>query len=256
MMKSCLYQGWVRHRRHVPRPHEFRYRLFMACLNLDELDTIFKGRWLWSARRPALAWLRRADHLGLPTQPLKTSVLNLVEDELGFRPAGPVFLVTHLRYFGHNFNPVSFYYCYGANGETIEAIVAEINNTPWGEQYCYVLDARLHPEQRVLAFRIQKRFHVSPFMPMTQTYDWRFAKPENMLLVHMVNEEDGAPVFDATLSLERRSMSAANMARVLAQYPLITVKVIAAIYWQAIRMWHKRTPFHPHPDKTSKEALS
>lgn len=255
-MKSCLYAGWVRHRRYAPQPHAFRYRLFMACLNLDELDSVFKGRWLWSARRPNLAWLRRADHLGPPAQPLKESVLDLVQAQLGFRPQGAVFLVTHLRYFGHNFNPVSFYYCHGQDGQRIEAIVAEINNTPWGEQYCYVLDARRQPEQRVHAFRMQKSFHVSPFMPMAQTYDWRFARPENMLLVHMINEENGETVFDATLSLERQPMSAGNLARALLQYPLMTVKVVAAIYWQALRLWLKRTPFHPHPEKSRKEALS
>lgn len=255
-MQNCLYEGWVRHRRHTPQPHAFSYRLFMVCLNLDELDGVFKGRWFWSAHRPNLAWFRRADHLGSPDQPLRTSVLDLVEDRLGFRPQGPVFLVTHLRYFAHNFNPVSFYYCHGQDGKQIEAIVAEINNTPWGEQYSYVLDARRQPEQRVYAFRMQKAFHVSPFMPMAQTYDWRFARPQNYLLVNMINEQSGQNVFDATLNLERKPMNAWNMARVLASYPLMTVKVVAAIYWQAFRLWLKRTPFHNHPDKTGKEALT
>ena len=140
--------------------------------------------------------------------------------------------------------------------ESIEAIVAEINNTPWGEQYSYVLDARRQPEQRVYAFRMQKAFHVSPFMPMAQTYDWRFARPQNYLLVNMINEQSGKAVFDATLNLERKPMNAWNMARVLASYPLMTVKVVAAIYWQAFRLWLKRTPFHNHPDKTGKEALT
>jgi DUF1365 family protein len=255
-MKSCLYAGWVRHRRHAPQPHAFRYRLFMVCLDLDELDTVFQGRWLWSTRWPNIAWLRRGDHLGAPDRPLKQAVLDLVQSRLGFRPQGTVFLVTHLRYFGHNFNPVSFYYCHDKEGKNIEAIVAEINNTPWGEQYCYVLDARTQPKKRVHAFRMEKVFHVSPFMPMAQTYDWRFAKPEHYLLVHMVNEEGGEAVFDATLHLERQALTAWNLARALVQYPLMTVKVVASIYWEALRLWIKRTPFHTHPDKISKEVLS
>lgn len=255
-MQNSLYEGWVRHRRHAPQPHAFRYRLFMVCLNLDELDSAFKGRWLWSARRANLAWFRRSDHLGPRTQPLKASVLDLVQAQRGFRPRGPVFIVTHLRYFGHGFNPVSFYYCLDEDGEKVEAIVAEINNTPWGEQFSYVLDARPQDGKRVHVFRMQKTFHVSPFMPLAQAYDWRFTRPQNYLLVHMTSEESGTPVFDATLNLERKPMNAWNMARVLLQYPLMTVKVIGAIYWQAFRLWLKRTPFHPHPDKISKEALS
>ena len=255
-MKSCLYAGWVRHRRHAPRAHAFRYRLFMVCLNLDELDTVFAGRWLWSATFPNLAWFRRADHLGSSDQPLKQSVQDLVQARLGFRPGGPVFLLTHLRYFGHGFNPVSFYYCLADDGERIEAIVAEINNTPWGEQYSYVLDARAAPEKRVHAFRMEKVFHVSPFMPMAQSYDWRFSTPDNTLLVHMISEENGSARFDATLHLERQAMHGWNLAKALMQYPLITVKVVAAIYWQALQLWLKRIPFHSHPQKTSKEALS
>lgn len=255
-MKNCLYAGWVRHRRHAPQPHAFRYRLFMVCLDLDTLDHVFRGRWLWSARRPNLAWLRRADHLGPAKQPLKESVLELVQGRLGFRPRGPVFLVTHLRYFGHNFNPVSFYYCHDAAGEQIEAIVAEINNTPWGEQFCYVLDARKETGKHVHAFRMEKAFHVSPFMPMAQTYDWRFATPGNYLLVHMANREGGESVFDATLRLERAPLTAWNLARALLQYPLMTVKVVAAIYWEALRLWLKRVPFHAHPDKARKESMT
>ncbi len=255
-MKSCLYEGQVRHRRHLPRPHAFSYRLFMVCLDLDELDTIFAGRWLWSTRTPNLAWFRRADHLGPGDQPLKQSVLDLVQARLGFRPRGPVFLVTHLRYFGHGFNPVSFYYCHAEDGRRIEAIVAEINNTPWGEQYNYVLDARKDPEKRLHAFRMAKEFHVSPFMPMAQTYDWRFLTPENTLLVHMINEQDGQSRFDATLYLERQAITAWNLTRALTQYPLMTVKVVLAIYWQALRLWLKRIPYHSYPEKGRKEVLS
>ncbi|MEI2421818.1 DUF1365 family protein, partial [Arthrospira platensis SPKY2] len=106
----------------------------MVCLDLAELDTVFRGRWLWSTQRPALAWLRREDHLGDPAHSLDESVRRLVAERTGRRPAGPIRLLAHLRYFGHCFNPVSFYYCYDAAGERVETIVAEVNNTPWGER--------------------------------------------------------------------------------------------------------------------------
>jgi uncharacterized protein len=254
-MKNCLYAGWVRHRRHLPRRHAFRYRLFMVCLNLGELDTVFRGRWLWSTRFPNIAWFRRADHLGPPEEPLQQSVQQLVQDRLGFRPTGPIFLLTHLRYFGYGFNPVSFYYCLGQEGRHVEAIVAEINNTPWGEQYCYVVDARPSRDRRVHGFQLKKAFHVSPFMPMEQSYDWRFSTPDDTLLVHIRSRQDGQTLFDATLNLQQQTLSSLALARVLIVFPLMTVKVVAAIYWQAFRLWLKRIHFHPHPARTAKEAL-
>jgi DUF1365 family protein len=249
-MHSALYIGRLRHRRFAPRPHAFEYRLFMAWLDLSELDRVFRGRWLWSTRRPAPAWLRRADYLGDPRVPLDEAVRERVTQETGARPTGPIRLLTHLRYFGHCFNPVSFYYCYDAAGESVESIVAEITNTPWNERHAYVLRARdsTAPGGR-LRFRFGKRFHVSPFMPMEIDYDWRFTRPGQRLAVHMTNLRDGAPVFDATLALGRREIDGASLAGALVRYPLATLMVQRAIYWQALRLWAKRVPFHVHPAK-------
>ena len=133
-MNSRLYTGRVFHQRMRPRPHGFCYRLFMVYLDLDELPKLFDRYWLWSATRPAPAWFRRADHLGDPAQPLKEAVASLVAREGGSRPEGPITLLTHLRYFGYSMNPVSFYFCFQPDG-AIHSIVAEINNTPWGEQH-------------------------------------------------------------------------------------------------------------------------
>jgi DUF1365 family protein len=130
-MHSAIYHGWLRHRRHAPSRHAFRYRLFLMYLDLAELDTVFRGRWLWSARRMALARFDRTDHLGDPDVPLDRAVRDLVESRGGRRPAGPIRLLTHLRYFGHCFNPVSFYYCFDAGDTRVETVVAEVNNTPW-----------------------------------------------------------------------------------------------------------------------------
>lgn len=250
-MHSCLYVGSVRHRRFLPVEHAFDYSLFQIYLDLDELDTVFRGRWLWSAQRPALAWLKREDHLGDPSLPLKQSVQNLVEAETGRRPQGPIRLLTHLRYFGYCFNPVSFFYCFDQTGTTVETIVAEINNTPWGERHCYVLPAAQSSSAGQLRFRFGKDFHVSPFMPLDIDYDWRFAAPDERLPIHMENFRGGEKIFDATLQLERRPITGLNLAGALLRYPFMTLAVIRRIYWQALRLWLKRVPFHTHPSKVN-----
>lgn len=249
---SAIYEGWVRHRRFRPARHLFGYRLFMMYLDLDELPCLFDRRWLWSARRPNLACFRRADHLGPPSLPLDECVRQLVGDRTGRRPQGPIRLLTHLRYWGYGFNPVSFYFCFDRADRGVETVVGEVNNTPWGEQHCYVLhrgmDRGRAPRK---CYRFSKAFHVSPFMGMKQDYTWRFTTPGERLWVRMDNRENGDRLFDATLLLRRREIGARSLARVLAQYPLMTVKVIGAIHWQALRLWLKRCPVYPHPRVTT-----
>lgn len=247
-MNSCLYEGWVRHRRRTPVDNYFRYWLFQVYLDLAELDEVFAGRWFWSAKRPAIAWFRRADHLGDPAVPLDESVRRLVEASTGERPQGPIRLLTHLRYFGYVMNPVSFYYCFDEDGGRVVSVVAEVHNTPWGERHCYVFSERENetpgPNKQ---FRFRKGFHVSPFMSMEQTYLWKFSDPGDGLTAHMENFESGNSLFDATLHLGRSPITTASLARVLLTYPFMTGKVIAAIYWQALKLWWKGTPFHAHP---------
>jgi len=250
-MNSCIYRGTIRHRRRTPVAHEFRYRLFMMYLDLAELPTALDGRWLWSARRPALAWFRRADYLGDPQVPLDQAVRDLVEQRTGERPAGPIRLLTHLRYFGYRQNPVSFYYCFDATGDHVEAIVAEITNTPWGERCAYVIPAPAFGAAHRL--RARKIFHVSPFMPMDLGYDWRFSAPEKRLAVHMENLRGTDRLFDATLVLRREPLTGPALAMALVRHPFMTAAVAAGIYWQALRLWLKGVPFHPHPSKRTSD---
>jgi DUF1365 family protein len=251
-MKSALYIGSIQHRRFGPVANSFRYRIFMSYIDLAELPALFDRRWFWSARRPALAWFRRADFLGPATVPLDSAVRDLVLERTGLRPKGPIRLLTHLRQFGYSFNPVSFYYVYDATDSHVETIVAEITNTPWKERHAYVLPiatgARLGT--RSWRFSFEKRFHVSPFMPMDTRYDWCFGSPAEGLHVHMENWRENQLQFDATLNLKREEMNAWSLARALSSFPLITVKVSALIYWQALKLLWKRVPFQAHPQVT------
>lgn len=254
-MRSAIYEGAVRHRRFSPAPHAFDYTLFMMYLDLAEVDEVFRGRWLWSASRPALARFRREDHYGDPKLPLEAAIRALVVERGGREPRGPIGLLTHLAYFGHCFNPVSFYYCWDAVGREVETVVAEVANTPWRERHMYVLDRRVSlTSGDVMSFQLKKEFHVSPFMDMDQSYAWALREPRERLSVHLENHENGAKLFDATMSLERRPVTGAALARALAVWPLMTLKVVGAIHWEAFKLWVKGVPVFTHPRYRGREA--
>jgi DUF1365 family protein len=257
-MNSYLYIGQVRHRRTSPRVHQFSYKLFMSYLDLDELPTLFNRYWLWSAERFNLAWFKRSDHLGDQAQPLSESVRDRVENETGHRPTGRVCLLTHLRYFGFGFNPVSFYYCYDKN-EQLHSIIAEVSNTPWRERYEYVFPVNAShpiPVEDGYCFSNEKRFHVSPYMPMDIEYRWHVSRPEQALAVQIENLHAGEKMFEATLDLQRVVINSRSLRRILIQFPLITAKLVAAIYFEAIRLWIKKTPFYPHSSQSREEHQS
>jgi DUF1365 family protein len=238
---SCIYEGTVRHRRLHPAK-EFTHRLAMVYIDLDELPALLDGRLARS--RPGLLRFRRRDYHGDPSIPLDDAVRDTVAAHTGARPRGPVRLLTQLRSFGRCFNPVSFYYCMSADGEQVEAILTEVTNTPWGERHGYVIAAADSP---VLGGSFDKAMHVSPFMPMQQTYLARATAPAQTLSVHIENRDAGERAFDATLSLERRELTRASVRSLTLRYPMATVRVLALIYGHAVGLKLAGAHVHPHP---------
>lgn len=267
MSASAVYEGTVRHRRFEPVDHAFRYRLFLMYLDLGELPEVLDPYPLFSARRAAPARFHRADFMGDPARPLDECAREAAAAATGFRPEGPVRLLTGLRYFGHSFNPVSLYYCFDADGEQVEAVVADVQNIPWGERHPYVL---AHGERRgtVLSEEFEKSFHVSPLMGMDQTYSFRASEPGESLAVHIESRprhhetadevdkrclprsrrNDAPKTFDATLNLRRRPLSRRTLAGLLARYPAMSLQTVAKIYSQSLRLKLKGAKYHPHPE--------
>ena len=239
--------------------NSFRYRLFMMYLDLKEMDEVFKGRRLWSADHFNVACFNRAYHLGDPAVPLEQAVRDLVAERLGARPEGPVRMLTQLRYFGYNFNPVSFYYCFDKDGTRVETIIVEIHNTPWGERFCYVLGQDQNEgTEKAKEFRFSKAFHISPFMDMDIDYKWEFTDPSDSVHVLMTSHKEDEKVFDAELSMDRQEISDSNLSRMLMKYPFMNMKITGAIYWQALNLKIKGADFYAHPSKrnTSKVKVS
>lgn len=240
-INSAIYQGEVRHRRHLPTKHRFSYGLYMLALDLDELDKLAQQSWLFACGKFAPLNFRRSDYLGDEKTPLKTSVLEQVAQLGGSaHTLDRVVMLGQVRCFGFYFSPVNVFFCY--EGQTARYALMEVHNTPWNERHCYLVDlAAPLPTDKV--------FHVSPFMDMNLKYHWLIKPPEERVLVHIENRND-ALIFDATLSLKRHEFKSSALKAALMQWPIMTLTAVRGIYWQALQLFLKRVPFHPYSQRS------
>ncbi|MDQ3441414.1 MAG: DUF1365 domain-containing protein [Planctomycetota bacterium] len=241
MIDSGLFVGTLRHRRKAPVPHAFTYPLFMALLDIDRLPDLMRVSRVTSYNRWNWASFDDRDHLGDSTRPLRQRLaVDAARHDVDL-PDGRIFLLTHLRYLGYCFNPVSFFYCFDA-AERLQVVLAEVSNT-FGGAHNYWL--RPDPASRTFRSAAAKSLDVSPFMSADLDYAFAFTPPAGRLVAHMMTIKQGLVLFDATLSLERRPWNATEIRRALFNHPVMTASVVAGIHWQALKLWWKGVPLVP-----------
>jgi len=247
MTDSALYFGWVRHRRFRPVRHEFQYPIFMAFLEIHRIPELMQVSRLASYNRWNWASFYDSDHFGDVQKPLPQRIHEDAARHGIELPEGKIFLLTHLRYLGYNFNPVSFYYCFDRRAQ-LRFILAEVNNT-FGETQNYWLSPanQVTTSEKARSYKFSKTFHVSPFMPMNCRYHWTFTPPAESLVVQTNVAENDEALFDSTLRLERSPWSAESLRNALLRFPWVTAKTIAAIHWEAARLYLKKVPVVHHP---------
>ncbi len=256
-LASAIYSGKVRHRRFSPKQHAFEYDVFMMYLDIEEIETIFSLSPFWSLKKFAPVQFKRTDfhinhshiHTDKKNVPgIDKSVRDTVEQKTGSRPTGPIRMLINLRYWGVNMNPLSTYYCFD-NSENLVAILAEVHNTPWNERHAYVLTGEEFSSKQKVNF--PKEFHVSPFNPLAMDYHWHSATPDKTLAIHLENWQDDKKIMDATMTLNREALNKKSMNLILIRFPWMTVKIISAIYWQAVKLWWKGLPIFDHPRQSA-----
>jgi len=248
LVRSCLYEGHVEHDRAVGRGNRFRYAMYMWLVDLAELDELDRSLRLLGVERPGVSSIRSGDHLGDPHRPIRENLAAFMAAqgvELGDRR---VTLLTNARVFGHVFNPLSVFYCEGADGR-IDHVVAEVCNTH-GERHCYLVQPG--PDGQC---ETTKAFYVSPFLRVEGGYRMSVPAPGERLAVRIELVQAGRRVFAAGLTGERRPLSDAGLLRMLVRHPLMTQQVSGLIRLQGIRLWARRSGHVRHRPHTPQRGV-
>jgi DUF1365 family protein len=242
MNLTAVYDGRVIHQRHGTKTHRLEYRVFSLFINLDKLVELDDRLRLLNYNRRGFFSFHDRDHGAGDGGSLRTWVSGQLSRAGMTDAGGPVYLLCYPRVLGYVFNPLSVYYCFTHAGR-LQALIYEVGNT-YGERHCYVAPA--DPENGMVRHACDKAFYVSPFLPMDCRYNFRARVPGKVLSLLIRETSDNEPVLDAWFTGQRRPLSDRTLLRLGLAVPFLTLKVIAGIHWEAMKLWLKGLPVFSH----------
>tara|TARA_R110002110_G_scaffold119309_2_gene293726 strand:- start:7061 stop:7813 length:753 start_codon:yes stop_codon:yes gene_type:complete len=244
MRENILFSGTLRHRRFIPKVHEFTYKVFYFYFNINELASLCDTISFLSQEKFNYLSFYRKNYIGDASQPISETVNKLLSSQ-NTKPSSDVFMMTQLSHLGFCFNPISLYFTY--QDDMLQSLIADVQNTPWGEKHPYVLTNPNDISHQSYAFQFLKKLHVSPFFDMRFVYDLNLKLTKENFIVHMQNMKDDIKHFDVTLSMQGVPFSANALKKLIVKHPFVSQKIILSIYWQALKLYIKRIPFVSHP---------
>ena len=251
---ASLYVGEVMHQRMKPVGHRFSYAVFSLLVDLDRLEDANKQSSLFSVNRRNLVSFFEKDHLDGGETTLRAYADRLLSDAGIVTPARQILLICYPRILGFVFNPISVYYAYGAKEDLI-AVIYEVRNT-FGDRHSYVCPISAGElTEAGLRQSVDKIFHVSPFIPMAMRYHFRMLPPGDIVRWRILETDLEGPLLSATFSGERRDLTSGVLARLLARIPFLTFKIVAAIHWEALKLWGKGMKYIPRPAPPARVSL-
>ncbi|MSP29622.1 MAG: DUF1365 domain-containing protein [Acetobacteraceae bacterium] len=249
---SALYVGAVTHRRLRPRPHRMRYRVFSLLLDLDELPALHTRLRLFSHKRFNLFGFDERDHADGTGAPLRGWVERHLADAGIDLAGGPIRLLAMPRVLGYGFNPLSVYFCHHRDGRLV-ALLHQVHNT-FGERHSYLIPVTTPETASDIRQDCAKTFHVSPFMAMDMRYEFRVRAPDAKLNIVIRGTDANGPIIVAAMAAEQRELTDAALLGAFLHTPLLTLKVILGIHWEALRLWRKGLRLHGKPPPPAEEV--